>query len=138
MLGDLLIGSIDPVVALGAAGGAITAIWGAVKVVTMMGVEKVDVKITTADKVMIGQDRFIESLEQSVKDANERITVLAESVEALRTELRVVTDERDQLRAERERLRGRVEHLEQRVADLSTGREKESRAERRDREDLDH
>ena len=118
---------------VGSAAALITAIYTAIKVVNRLGVEKVDVKITTADKVMIGQDRFIEALEESVRRTQDEVNSLRQEVGALRGDLQIVTNERDALRAENIDLRARVAHLEQRVEDLSH----ESRAERRKREDAE-
>jgi septal ring factor EnvC (AmiA/AmiB activator) len=120
---------------VGALGG-IAAIITAVVLVLKVGVEKTDVKITTADKVMIGQDRFIEQLEEAVKLTQGQVDTLRTEVASLRSGLYTITEERDRLRAENLDLRHRVSQLEQRVEDLSNGNH-ESRGERRAREDLE-
>lgn len=117
------------VAALGTAIGAVVA---AISTTRKIGTEKTDIKITTADKVMVGQDRFIESLEATMVKMQDQMTRLSGDVESLREELRNVTEERDRLRSENAELRRRVYHLEQRVEDLSNH---ESRGQRRERED---
>ena len=103
---------------LGGVGALITAIVVALK----LGPEKVDIKIGSADRVMLGQDRFIDQLEQSVERAQTRIDGLEAELGSLRQALLEVTQERDQLRRENTDLAERVQHLEHQVAQLSDER----------------
>ena len=55
---------------VGSAAALITAIYTAIKVVNRLGVEKVDVKITTADKVMMAGFQFDDVAPDSVNDGD--------------------------------------------------------------------
>lgn len=107
----------------------------AYRVLRTIGVQKVDIAVTGLGKVVSGQDTFIETLREEVAADRERVAALGRAVDTLRGDLRQVTEERDQLRRENRSLRERITHLEQRVEDLV--HVKESRGERRDREDAE-
>lgn len=103
---------------LGALGG-LAGLAAAIAILMRVGVDKTDVKIESAGKVMIGQSGFIDQLQEQLNQALLRITAIEEA-QAL------VVRERDFLRNENVKLKRRVDHqddeiaaLKQRVSDLT-------------------
>lgn len=98
--------------------GGVAACITAIAVMLKVGVEKTDVKIGTADKVMIGQDRFIDQLEEALASRDERINALEARIEGVSERATTLHEEVVHLRNENRLLREKNDRLRQRVDEL--------------------
>jgi chromosome segregation ATPase len=110
----------DPLPLLGILGG-IAGVITAIAVLRKVGPEKTDITITSANRVMIGQQGFISELQEQMTAMQGQIDTLRDEHASMRRELREVTTERDHLAQENAGLKRRVSHLEDQVRSLQNG-----------------
>ncbi len=101
--------------ALGALGTLATAI----AILLKVGVEKTDVKIETADKVMIGQDRFVDQLQEQLNAALARIAAVEKTIEVCAQDREVLRAENAELKRHLARQDDEIHALNTRVSDLT-------------------